>query len=406
MARTPPNLQILIAGGGIAGLTAAIAFASRGFSVRLFEQAPAFSEIGAGLQLSPNATRILRRLGVLDLLLPAAVRPQAVILRDARSLTELARVPLGAEAEKRWGAPYLTVHRADLQSALLARAGQEPDLRIMTGAKVRDSAAHAHGITISVDRNGNIEEYAGHLLIGADGVWSKLRHRILDGMDNSFTGLTAWRATVRQGGGGFPERLIAPDVVTAFLNRNFHLVTYPLRAGAALNLVAITRGGPLAETWDAGSGAQPLFDAMDKAARPLAEFAANASGWVCWPLHVVDAKGPWTRTEGVALIGDAAHAMTPFAAQGAAMAIEDAEVLAGIVSRHAGELGRALEIYETERRPRVLRVAQRGALNRLAWHAAGPVALVRNLVLRRRSGGRLADDLDWLYGQDATKSSA
>lgn len=404
MARTPPNLQILIAGGGIAGLTAAIAFASRGFSVGLFEQAPAFSEIGAGLQLSPNATRILRRLGVLDLLLPAAVRPQAVILRDARSLTELARVPLGAEAEKRWGAPYVTVHRADLQSALLARAGQETDLRIMTGAKVRDAAAHARGITISVDRNGNIEEHAGHLLIGADGVWSKLRHRILDGMDNSFTGLTAWRATVRQGSGGFPERLIAPDVVTAFLNRNFHLVTYPLRAGAALNLVAITRGGPLAETWDAGSGPQPLFDAMDKAARPLAEFAANASGWVCWPLHVVDAKGPWTRTEGVALIGDAAHAMTPFAAQGAAMAIEDAEVLANLVAATPHDLPAALARYEALRRPRIRNVAARGRFNHFVWHAWGPVALGRNMVLRALPGKVLADQFGRHYGYDATKS--
>lgn len=128
MKTSPPSLQVLIAGGGIAGLTAAVAFASRGYSVRLFERAPGFAEIGAGLQLSPNATRLLRRLGVLDRLLPAAVRPQAVVLRDARGLNELGRVPLGQAAERRWGAPYLTVHRADLQSALWHAPNRTPTL--------------------------------------------------------------------------------------------------------------------------------------------------------------------------------------------------------------------------------------------------------------------------------------
>ncbi|WP_127597120.1 FAD-dependent monooxygenase [Nitratireductor alexandrii] len=406
MKTSPPSLQVLVAGGGIAGLTAAIAFAKRGYSVRLFERAPGFAEIGAGLQLSPNATRLLRRLGVLDRLLPAAVRPQAVVLRDARGLVELGRVPLGQAAERRWGAPYLTVHRADLQSALLARAEQDPNITITTGAAVRDAAFHAHGITLSVDRNGAIDEASGGLLLASDGVWSTLRGIALDGMDDSFTGLIAWRTTLRRGSGtGFADRLIGADVVTAFLHPQFHIVAYPIRAGAAVNLVAVTKGDAQSLSWAAGTDSTVLRNAVSGAAKPLFELVENAGSWTSWPLHVVDAKGPWTRPEGVALIGDAAHAMTPFAAQGAAMAIEDAEVLAGIVARHEDDIPLALQIYETERRPRVLRVEQRGALNRFAWNASGPVALVRNFVLKRRSGTRLAADLDWLYGQDVTQSS-
>src|SRR5919108_6055886 len=128
--------QVIVAGGGIAGLTAALAFARRGFAVQLYERAPRLEEVGAGLQLSPNATRLLRELGVLDALLPVAIRPDAVTLRDARSLAVLARVKFGDFAERRWGAPYLVAHRADLQSALLARASHEPDITIVTGSTV------------------------------------------------------------------------------------------------------------------------------------------------------------------------------------------------------------------------------------------------------------------------------
>lgn len=400
METGPRSRQILVAGAGIAGLTAAIAFAARGFSVQVFEKAPRLEEVGAGLQLSPNATRILDRLGVLDLVKPAAARPAAVSLVDARRLRELARVPLGDFAEKRWGAPYLTVHRADLQSALLARAERDPEIRILTGAEVRDAAFHPGGVTLSVDHDGRIREPRGMLVVGADGVWSSLRELGLDAMRQSFTGLTAWRATLRRGGGGFAEQFLRADVVTAYLHRRFHLVSYPLRGGAAINLVAVTRGEPQSPSWAASIDPAPLREALSTAAPPLAGLAGGELSWLAWPLHIVDAKGPWIGEGGIVLIGDAAHAMTPFAAQGAAMAIEDAWVLARAVARHAGAIGTALRAYEVERRARVVKVARRGALNRLAWHAGGPVALVRNLLLAGRSPERLAGDLDWLYGWD------
>src|SRR5262249_16144741 len=167
--------QIVVAGAGIAGLTAAIAFARRGFAVQLYERAPRLEEAGAGLQLSPNAVHLLRELGVTDTLSGVAVRPDDVTLPHPPRLKVLAPVRLRSFAEQRWGGPYLVVHRADMQSALLARASKEPDISIVRGATVSDFAVHAQGVTISIDRDGKIFEVLAKLLVGADGVWSTLR---------------------------------------------------------------------------------------------------------------------------------------------------------------------------------------------------------------------------------------
>ncbi|APH74659.1 salicylate hydroxylase [Aquibium oceanicum] len=384
----------------MAGLTAAIAFAARGHSVRVFERAPQLEEIGAGLQLSPNATKILDTLGVLEMVRPASVRPEAIVLRGAYGLKEITRVALGDFAEKRWGAPYLTVHRADLQSALASRLKRMAGVELITGADVRDVAFHPKGATLSIDHGGRILEATGDLVVAADGVWSTLRGD--EGNRQSFTGLTAWRATIRRGEPhGFSEGMIAGDVVTAYLNPRFHLVAYPIRGGAAVNLVAITKGARIAPSWSAMADSGELVKAL--AATPgLAKLAEGAGSWTKWPLHVVDRRGPWTSARGIALIGDAAHAMTPFAAQGAAMAIEDAAVLAMLVDRHGDDLPAALAAYERQRRPRIARVARRGAFNRFTWHAAGPIAIGRNVVAGMLSPRRHATDLDWLYGWDAS----
>ncbi|RVC67723.1 FAD-binding protein, partial [Mesorhizobium sp. M2A.F.Ca.ET.046.02.1.1] len=167
--------QVVIAGAGIAGLTAALAFAERGLPVKLFEQAKQLQAAGSGLQLAPNATRILRRLGVLDRLLPNAVRPEAVVLKDAKSLRELARVPLGQAAEKRWGAPYLVAHRADLQAAMAEEMAGRSDIELVTGARVTGIAADQRSVTATVEADGKTTSIAAGLLVGADGVWSTVR---------------------------------------------------------------------------------------------------------------------------------------------------------------------------------------------------------------------------------------
>jgi salicylate hydroxylase len=400
--------QIVIAGAGIAGLTAAIAFAKNGYSVQLYEQANKLEDTGSGIQLSPNATRVLAHLGVLDKLLTASVEPRAVVVREARRLRKLAEVPLGGKAEDRWGAPYLVVHRADLQTALLARAKREPDIKLVTGARLADAAFHARGVTVSLDIAGDVKEAACLLLIGADGVGSTVRNLGTRGAPPRYSGYAAWRSTVRRDSdiGEALATVMPADCVTVYAHRRFHLVGYPIRGGTATNLVVVVNSrSEEARPGDRGDPAI-LARAMRGTAEPLASMARGCEPWTLWPIREVPPDHPWTGGAGVALIGDAAHALTPFAAQGAAMAIEDAIILSNLVATMPEDLAGALARYEALRRPRITRVEARGRFNHFAWHAWGPLALARNMVLRARTGRQLAAELDWLYGFDATKAPA
>lgn len=396
--------RAIIVGAGIAGLTAALAMARRGLPVRIYERAPELTEVGAGLQLSPNATRLLARLGVLDALGDRAVRPQAVELKKADGLSPLARIPLGAEAETRWGAPYLVAHRADLQSALLQRAQSESQIEIVTGAFAEKAEFHKDGgVRLRVARNGAAEEIHTPLLIAGDGVWSHLRRMVRTAVRSRFTGFVAWRATlpVEQAlaaGNGALEA----DRVTAFMHPAFHLVAYPISGGAAINLVAILPGEVPLNAWAQDADDAPLKKVLARATPALGRLAAaDGASWTVWPVHAVNPADAWTSPQGLALIGDAAHAVPPFAAQGAGMAIEDAVVLANFLALRRGDPATALAAYEATRKPRVTRVARRGAFNRFTWHAGGPVAFARDMILKARSEDALMADFDWLYGFDA-----
>ena len=397
MKKTPR--RVLIAGAGIAGLTAALAFAREGFETTVIERAARLTEIGAGLQLSPNATRILFRLGVLDRLLPVSTQPRAVMLRDAVTLALLAEVPLGAEAERRWKAPYLVLHRADLQAALVDAVKERPNIHLMLGATLEHVAFDEEGTVTAIGTGSGNSELRSHLLIGADGVWSVARHFVAGAARSRSSGKMAWRATVESGS---PLAAVLPaDSVSAFLHPAAHLIAYPMKAGGGINLAALMKGDVPSGSWSARPDTRPLAKATANWAPALACLPEKAGPWTAWPIHTVDPSGRWTDDRGIALIGDAAHAMTPFAAQGAAMAIEDAAVLASVVATVPDDLPRALARYETLRQPRIRRAARRGAFNHFAWHASGPIALARNLVLKTRSPEKLAADLDWLYGWDA-----
>lgn len=390
--------SVIIAGAGIGGLTAAIAFARHGFSVEVYEQAPQLEAFGAGLQLSPNATHILRDLGVLPELLPFVVRPRAVELRDAATLKTLTAIPLGEMAEKRWKAPYLVVHRADLQSALLTTANRNNQIRLVAGARITGLQQHADGIEASVNCAGSVSNVGASLLVGADGVWSAIRSSVRKAADSRFTGELAWRTTMALDGpaGKAFSAIGNSDCVTVFLHSRFHLIAYPISKGAKVNLVAFTKGERIADSWSGNADVKILSQAMHNTSPQLRNFVDTAGVWTAWPLHSVDPNGAWT-SDRVALIGDAAHAMTPFAAQGAAMAIEDAALLADFVANE-DKWPTSLSLWERQRKERVNKVVRRGALNHLAWHAAGPVAVARNIFLKFRSPDQLAADLDWLYG--------
>jgi salicylate hydroxylase len=387
---------VLVAGGGVAGMTAAIAFGRLGIPVHLYERNDAAQEIGAGLQLSPNATRILRDLGVLDRLSPAAVRPPAIVLRDARTFLEIGRVALGDWAQRRWGAPYLVAHRADLQQALHGIAEALDAVTIVHGSPVTALQSEADGVVARLGTAGGDHAVRGRIGIAADGVWSRLRVGPDGGLLARFAGHVAWRRLVAAGGSA--DALVPGLSVGAHLSPKFHLVAYPIRAGAQINIVAFTRGGPLEEKWSAPADPDRLFRHLTGSAPAIAGLADDPGLWSAFPIHVVPEAARWTNGR-VALIGDAAHAMTPFAAQGAAMAIEDAWTLARSVLAADNDAD-ALRSWEAQRRPRLARVRRRGALNALAWHAGGPTAMARNLVLAMSSPQRLSAGLDWLYGAE------
>lgn len=373
-----------IVGAGIAGLTTALALARKGIPSHILEQAPALEEVGAGLQLSPNASRILADLGLLDALSTRWNEPDHILLASGHTLSPLASVPAGKAAHSRWGSPYGVLHRASLQAVLIDAVRQNPLCTLTTGQRI-ESAQSARAIAPS------------DLLIAADGVWSRLRQVVPGALPAGYSGNIAWRFLVPY---GLAPAFLNPRTVTAFVGPHAHLVVYPLAEVQAFNIVAIhAQAEAPPEGWTRKGDAltrSRLHDAFAGWHAGIRRLIEEAQNPMAWPLFGCP-DGAWTDGKDMVLIGDAAHAMTPFAAQGAAMAIEDAALLANRLAG-ASETGSALRSFEKQRRERVAKVRSRGAFNRFAYHAHGPVALARNLVLSLRKPEQLAGDLDWLYG--------
>ena len=372
-----------IVGAGIAGLTAALALARKGIASHIIEQAPALEEVGAGLQLSPNASRILADLGLLDALSARWTEPDHILLTSGSTLSPLASVPAGAAARRRWGAPYGVLHRASLQTVLLDAVRAQPLCTLTTGVRI-DNAETA------------LAAAPADVLIAADGVWSRLRQAVPGALPARYSGNIAWRFLVPYAAA---PPFLNPRTVTAFLGPHAHLVAYPLAEAEAFNIVAIhAQSEAPPEGWSR-TGDTPartrLANAFAGWHADIRRLLNEARDPLMWPLFGCP-DGAWTDGKTV-LIGDAAHAMTPFAAQGAAMAIEDAALLAASLAK-AVDPAHALSGFERTRRERVARVRSRGTFNRFAYHARGPVALARNLVLSLRKPEDLAADFDWLYG--------
>ncbi|SNR28166.1 FAD-dependent monooxygenase [Puniceibacterium sediminis] len=382
--------KIAVIGGGIGGLAAALALRQRGADVVVLEQAGEISEVGAGLQISPNGLRVLKALGLS--LGGSVVRAEAVSLRDYRRGNEVLRLDL---ARLDGGQAYHFVHRADLIAQLLAAvraAGVEIRLSQQV-VKVRQGAR-----PMAVLANG--ETCAADLIVGADGVRSVARGVLNGEAPAVFTGQVAWRAVVANSCDHPPEARV-------HMGPGRHLVSYPLRGGAFVNLVAVEeRKSWAAEGWNHRDDPEHLRAAF-------AGFGGDVPGL----LAGVDAPGLWGlfrhpvakfwQGEGLVLLGDAAHPTLPFLAQGANMALEDAWVLAACLDQHGSEQG--LSRYQALRRPRVVRVIEAADGNAWKYHLRNP--LIRgaaHLALRvagRLAPGRMVHQFDWLYGFDATKQA-
>ncbi|MGB8397855.1 FAD-dependent monooxygenase [Bradyrhizobium sp.] len=390
---------IIVAGAGIGGLTASLALAARGFRIIVLEKAERLEETGAGLQLSPNASRILVELGLQGRLAARAVTPDSISIMSARAGGEILRLPLGKAAAFRFGAPYWVMHRADLQAALLARVNEVPDIDLRLGWQFEDLARHARGLTVVQRSNGARRQELASALIGADGIWSSVRHHLFPEVRPQFSGLIAWRGTLDAT--ALPREHTSPRV-QLWMGPKAHLVAYPIAGARQVNVVAIVPG-----TWNRPGWSTPGDAAELKSAFASSRWPATArmligavDGWRKWALFTMPDIGEWS-AGAVALLGDAAHAMLPFAAQGAAMAIEDAAVLAGCLSDSAGEnvagIPAALRRYGRLRRSRVLRVQRAARQSGRIYHLSGAAALARDLTIRAMGANRMLARQDWIY---------
>jgi len=396
MSGSTPQRRILIAGGGIGGLTAALCLAKAGFETVVFEQAPDFAEIGAGIQLSPNCSRVLHHLGLEPELRQAAFLPQATEFRDWKTGRLITSSQLGERVRERYGAPYYHIHRGDLLTILAeaARRNGAIDLRKSSRVEAIDSGASAsvetvdqdaHGVRIAV--NGKSEQ--GDALIGADGIHSTVRSGLFGDRAPTFTGNVAWRALVPAD--RLPAGLVRP-MATAWWGPHKHFVHYCLQSGALVNCVCVVeKTGWEIESWTPGEldelkrdftgwhpEVQALIDNMDR------------HSLYKWALHDRPPMVRWGEGA-VTLLGDACHPTLPFMAQGAAMAIEDAAVLAGCLADDDSVVA-ALRRYEKLRRPRTARIQNGSRRNAALFHLTGAKAWLRDQAVKW-VGGRTMDAL-------------
>ena len=388
MARTT-----LMVGGGIGGLAGALACARAGMRVDLLERANEFSEVGAGIQLGPNVMTVLHGWGLQEPLAGICAFPQRLQVRSALSGKELGVLRLGAQAQAQYGAPYATIHRADLHALLLATVREQSAVQLKLGTTVDRFEQRADGVTAGTTDG---LEVSADLLVGADGLWSRVRQQLLNDEPPRATGHLAYRALVQQS--GLPEPLRSSQV-TVWLGPQLHVVQYPVRGGEWLNVVAIVHGrvhGDV-EYWDHSANADKLRRAMAATCAPLQNLICTIEQWRLWALSIRAPMGAAReQAQGrVALLGDAAHPMLPYLAQGAGMAIEDAQCLGLALADTNRDISAALQHYAAQRWQRNARVQAGAIRNGRVFHASGLVRWGRDASMKLLGESLL--DMPWLY---------
>lgn len=399
--------KVLIAGGGIGGLSAALACARAGAEVALFERSAEFSEFGAGIQLSPNVVKILYGWGLQEALAEVVAFPDRLQVRSAGSGAELGMLRLGDDIARRYGAPYLTIHRADLHALLLTALQQQGGVALNLSSSVISFEETETDVAVQLAHD---QEVRGDLLVGADGGWSSIRQQLLADGTPQPTGQLAYRALISQA--RLPMHLRSSQV-TAWLGPQMHVVQYPVRRGEWLNVVAIVHGqvqGDMSH-WDHSGNAAELQQRLQATCKPLKDLIQAVPDWRLWALSIRPPMRSGREQAGgrVALLGDAAHPMVPYLAQGAGMAIEDAAVLArvlqegGLFANTSDALGTdpaslvpgLLRQYAQQRWQRNARVQATAIRNGKIFHASGLMAFGRNAAMKIRGEGLM--DQPWLY---------
>ena len=394
--------EILIMGAGIAGLGAAIALSLDGHPVTVLERSEELKEFGAGVQLGPHAVRILQRWGIAELLRPHISAPTGVAVHDGKTSALITRIPLGRTIEKRHGAPYWVVHRADLQNALLKR------LKTFSTAKIRlgfnyDLYKRVNDHVTVLPEEG--KPLHGRVLIGADGLRSQVRRQVTGrDPDPEFSGKTAWRALIDTA--SLPDGLWR-SYTGLWMAPNAHFVHYPINGNRQLNIVAIIDDEWQDEVWAAPGNPKEVMSHFTRWAAEPRKLLSLPEKWMKWPLFRQPRGVIWPMSAGpVLLIGDASHPVLPFLAQGAAMAIEDAAAFALYLRQARGDVRMTVGMFEAARRPRVRRVQRTSEKMGRIYHLPAPLNLARNRVMQHRGREQLLASLDWLYGHDVEEVGA
>lgn len=379
-----------IAGAGISGLTLALALAKFGAKVIVLERSLTISEFGAGLQISPNARKILNNLGLDEALTACSLEPTGIDIYPDRRPTPLATLELGAVMRERFGAPYAVMHRADLADALYKACRRFANIDILFGVRSWDVTSHAQGVTVSIDEaSGQSRTGRGLAFIGADGVHSHTRTEVIGGPPARYGQRVAWRTLLPFDSAAGQ---IVLDRVSVLFGPGYHMVCYPLPHRGQVNLALFAKG---TQTGNKLGTRPQLPKSGTQNARLELLLAAAGDTWTPWPLYTVRADKWHAGNTGI--VGDAAHAMVPFQAQGAAMGIEDAAVLAPLLIAEASAES-AFVKYHHQRRDRVARVARISATNGRIFHMRWPFSLTRNLAILLQGRRGHLRRLAWLYG--------
>jgi salicylate hydroxylase len=384
------TLPVLIAGGGIGGLAAALALTRQGFAVKVLEQAPEIGEIGAGIQLGPNAFHAFDALGIGDKARSRAVYTDYMVMHDAIDAYQVGKIPTGAEFVQRFGNPYAVIHRADVHQSLLEGAQETGKVEIVTSCRAERIEQDANSVTVW-DPKGHA--HRGQALIGADGVKSVVRAQFV-GDPARVTGHVVYRAVVDKK--DFPQDL-QWNAASIWVGPNCHLVHYPLRGGEQYNVV-VTFHSRESEEWGVRDGSkeevQSYFQGICPKARQLIDLPKT---WKRWATADREPIGQWSFGR-VTLLGDAAHPTTQYMAQGACMAIEDAVTLGEALGTMNNDFAKAFDLYQRARVSRTARIVLSGREMGRLYHAKGVERLVRNDLWRGRTPERFYDAMEWLYG--------
>lgn len=393
--------NVLVAGGGIGGLACALALGRAGVPVTVLEQAPAFGEIGAGIQLGPNAMRVLSDWGVAEALHEHASFPDELRVRSAQDGQLLGHMRLGALALARYGHPYASVHRADLHRVLLSALLAGAPASLSLNARIASFEAQADGVSLRLDGGQTLD---GEALIGCDGLWSRVRTGLLGPEPPRLTGHLAYRGMIPA---DRLPRALATNTVNAWLGPRMHVVHYPIRQGRWFNVVAVVQGrvgqghaGSDPRQWSQDALTADLLRAMGPLGTDLQGLIDAVPSWTLWSLHDrAPMTGPHEHAQGrVALLGDAAHPLRPYLAQGAAMALEDAWTLGQLIDRHRHPVDwpAVFQRFARSRWERNARVQARSLRNGRIFHARGLVRWGRDTAMNLL-GEKLMDN-PWLYG--------